>query len=104
MIGNELCAGKVTFCRKCKIHFQSTPNPKSNKPYLWCKDCRATLYNTRGKKTKLSNNSEVASSISADVDDDTSNSDVGDVDDVSDVCASDNPNSITCELKPILST
>ena len=50
MIGSELCAGEVMICRKCKINFPSTPNPKNNKPYLWCPDCRTTLYNTRGKK------------------------------------------------------
>ena len=55
------------------------------------------------RKTKHSNKSEAASSISEEDDEDTSNSEAGDVDDVIDVCAIDNPNSITCKLDTILS-
>ena len=52
MIGNELCAGEVMVCRKCKINRESVVNPKNNKPYLWCAACRAVLYNGRGRKPK----------------------------------------------------
>lgn len=105
MIGKELCAGEVMICKKCKINFESTINPKNHKPYAWCKECRSVLFNRRGKKGKQSNKSEVASSISEDVeisdcDDDISNSAC---DDVSDVCVTDNPNSITGKLNTILS-
>ena len=102
MIGSELCAGEVMICRKCKINIPSKLNPKkTNKPYLWCPECRAVLYNTRGKKTK-ENKYEVASSISEDADDNTSNSDVGGVDNASEIGAADNPNSITRKLNTIV--
>ena len=101
MIGTELCAGEVMICRKCKISFESTVNPQNNKPHVWFTDCRSVLFNRRGKTQ--CNKSEVASSISEDVDDDTSNSEVYDVHDVSDVCINDNPESITCKLNSILS-
>jgi hypothetical protein len=55
------------------------------------------------KQIKQCNKSEVSSSVSEDVDDDTSSTDVGDVDDVSDGCATDNPNSIACKLNKTLS-
>ena len=102
MIGSELCAGEVTICRKRKINFSSTTIPEHDKPYLWCPECRAVLYNTRGKKPK-ENKYEVASSISEDADDNTSNSDIGDVDNASEIGAADNPNSITCKLNTIVS-
>ena len=48
--------------------------------------------------------SEVASSISEEADDNTSNSEAGDdVDNSSEIGAADNPNSITCKLNTILS-
>ena len=107
LIGKELCAGEVMICRKCSAHFEPTINPKNHKPYAWCKECRSLLFNRRGKKDKQSNKCEVASSISEEVEisecEEASNScDVAD--DVSDVCVTDNPNSITGKLNAILST
>ena len=49
IIGDELCAGEVMICRKCKSNFEPTVNPKNNKAYLWCTDCRAVPYNRRGE-------------------------------------------------------
>ena len=104
-IGKELIAGSVVICKKCKSHFDATINVKTHKPYTWCKDCRETLTKTT-KRNKKSNSCEVASSISGDVDisdgDDITMS-VCNEDDASDVCVTDNPNSITNKLNAILS-
>ena len=101
-IGSELCVGEAMICRKCKIDFSSTTHPKNNKPYLWCPECRSALHNTGGKQPQ-ENKSEVASSISEDAEDNTSNSDIGDVDNASEIGAADNPNSSTCKLNTTLS-